>query len=747
MPHRSRLPVARQTRVFALACALTCASAAHADSDYYRHVVFDNSAQADLYWHSVAAATAPSSLLGIDAHLPVDKTVFHSPPNALRIEWQSQPDGGWDAEIHVVNIPNRVPEMRGRNLYFWIYAPQAIAKADLPAVVLSDATEPARVTIAEPLGKFTGDLPAQRWVEVRIPFTELRSAPVYDFEPAQFKRLVFHQARADGARHVLIVDDVRVDDEVTSGADTRSLSTPTAIEAKGYDRHVVVRWQAADSAATAQYVIYRALAGNAFAPIGIQERGVHRFVDFIGRPNVGAQYKVAAADWRGHASAPSVAVSATTHEMSDDELLTMLQEAAFQYYWDGAGSVSGMARENLPGDDRIIALGASGFGIGALVVGIERHFITRAEGVARLAKILAFLERAPRYHGAWSHYLDDASAQTIPLFGMIDNGGDLVETSFLMQGLLTARQYFHGADAREQDLRRRITQLWEGVDWDWYRGTTDREFLHWHWSSEFAFQIHHPLIGFNETQIAYLLAMASPTHAIPADLYYSGWASPSARASAYRAEWGGTKDGSGYANGQTYEGIRLDVGVGSGGPLFFTHYSSLGFDPHALHDRFTASYFDNNRNIARINRAWCIANPKGFAGYGPDAWGLSAGYGPKGYAATAPDAAHDLGTLTLTAALASFPYTPEASMAAFKHFYRDLGSELWGIYGPRDNYNPSRRWVAPHFMGLNQAPIVVMVENYRSGLLWRNFMANPEIALMLRSLDAAGNTAHSEAAH
>jgi hypothetical protein len=235
--------------------------------------------------------------------------------------------------------------------------------------------------------------------------------------------------------------------------------------------------------------------------------------------------------------------------------------------------------------------------------------------------------------------------------------------------------------------------------------------------------------------ITYLLGIASPTHSVPATLYYSGWAGQSDRAITYREGWSGSTDGNHYENGHTYYGIKLDVGVGPGGPLFFTHYSFMGFDPHSLHDRFTNSYFDNNRNITLINRAYSITNPKHFAGYGPNAWGLTASDGPDGYVAQAPDEADDRGTITPTGALASFPYTPEASMAAFKHYYRDLGNRMWDIYGLRDAFNQNADWISPIYMGLNQAPIVVMIENYRSGLVWKNFMSNPEIGIMLKRLD------------
>jgi hypothetical protein len=722
--------------------ALLVAAPLHAQSGYYRHMLFDNSAQAGHYYYSSGEGVAPSMLEVERGKLPVETGHFLSPPNALRLHWQSQPGGSWQAGVQIVNFPNRPPELAGDALQFAVFSEQSIAAADLPDVVLSDARSglqvaefPGAFTGPEPLGKYTGDLPAGRWVQVRIAFAPLHSASVHGFHPERLQSLFFAQSRADGREHTLVFDDVHVTDEQPAAAAVPAM--PAALIATGYDRHVDLQWQGQDEPQLARYEIHRSLDGGPWQPLGSQLPGVHRYTDFIGRTGAHADYRVAAIDGRNRASALSAPASASTREFSDDELLTMLQQAAFRYYWDGADPHSGMARENVPGDDRIVATGASGFGIGALVVGMARHFITREQGIARLEKIAGFLERAQHYHGAYSHYMDGATGRTLPLFGMLDNGGDLVETSFLMQGLLTARQFFDGDSARERALRQRITRLWEAVEWDWYRNGSESVALNWHWSPQWNFQIHHPLIGFNETHVTYLLAMASPTHGVPASAYYTGWAGQDARALKYRSGWSGQADGDHYANGNSYYGIKLDVGVGSGGPLFFAHYSYMGFDPHALRDRYAASYFDTLRNMALINLAYSIANPKHFAGYGANAWGLSASDGPTGYVPSAPDADHDVGTLTLTGALASFPYTPEASMAAFKHYYRDLGAELWGIYGPRDAYNPTRGWVSPIYMGLNQAPIVVMIENYRSGLPWQLFMSNPEIAPMLQRLAAA----------
>ncbi len=738
---RCRRFIHRMTAILGLLfLGMVCFSAAAwGSTEYYRHVVFDNSLTPDSYFYSGGMANGSSFLELKDRRLPVETKTFLTPPNALRLQWQSQAGGGWEAEIRVQGFRNRFPAFEGHNLYFWCYATGAIAADDLPMILLSNRGEgvaefPAAFSEPLALGKVTGNIPAGQWIQVRIPFSDFHIASIYPLRLQDLQNVVFHQGRADGMRHTLIVDEIRVGDD--EGASDATLPVPQNLRAIGYDRHVEVRWDSASTSLFGRYVIYRSIGGQDFEPVGIQLPGTNRYSDFLGKPGVTAQYKVAAADWQYRMSAFSNTATASTREFSDDELLTMLQEACFHYYWEGAEPHSGMTRENIPGDDRIVATGASGMGIAALIVGVDRRFITRAQGIERLTRIVDFLEHAQRYHGAWSHFMDGNTGKTMPVFGMFDNGGDLVETSFLMEGLLAARQYFRGDSEAERDLYRRISQLWETVEWDWYRGPESGDFLYWHWSAEWGWQIQHRLTGFNEVMITYLLAMSSPTHGVPAEMYYSGWASQSELAVRYRAGWSGSVDGDHYYNGHTYYGIKLDVGVGTGGPLFFTHYSYLGFDPHRLHDRYTSSYFENNRNMALINRAYCIADPKHFPGYGPNAWGLTASDGPEGYVPHAPDANNDRGTLTLTGALASFPYTPEASMAAFKHYYRDLGAQLWDVYGPRDAYNPQQDWVSLIYMGLNQAPITVMVENYRTGLVWKSFMANPEIEVMLQKLDA-----------
>jgi hypothetical protein len=706
----SLLRVARHLFCLALLCSFS-----KADTEYYRHVIFDNSLESDAYYYSDGRASSPSTLELLHGKLPVSRDVFFTPANALRLNWRSAPEGGWEAGIRAMNFRNREMKFDGDTLYFWCFSEEEIAGDKLPLIRLSDANQ--NFSRALEIGKFQSSIPARKWVQVGIPLSEFRTGSIHSFEPNSSERVIFSQNAADDAEHTLIVDDFKIDAArapMNPAADG-SLPVPQNVSARGYERHVDISWEPIISPGLQHYIVYRSPDGQKFQPIGIQVPGINRFTDYIGKPGMSAYYKVAASDHQYRLSDFSSPANATTKMMSDDELLTMLQEECFRYYWEGAHPNAGTTLENIPGDDRIVATGASGFGIMALIVGVDRGFITREQGLDRLIKIVSFLEKSPRYHGVWSHFMDGATGQTLPVFDMFDDGGDLVETAFLMEGLLSARQYFNGPDERERNLFTHISHLWETVEWDWYRRSMDSRALYWHWSSDWSWYINHQITGFNECMMVYLLAIASPTHPVPAKLYYSGWA------------------GDHYTNGHSYYGIKLDVGVGSGGPLFFTHYSYMGFDPRGIHDRFT-DYFENNRKMARINLAYSLQNPGRHKGYGADFWGLTASDGPDGYMPHEPTRRMDDGTMTFTGALSSFPYAPEASIRMFKHIYRDMGDRVWGVYGPRDAINLTQDWVSPIYMGLNQAPITVMIENYRTGLIWKLFMSNAEIQPMLEKI-------------
>ena len=390
--------------------------------------------------------------------------------------------------------------------------------------------------------------------------------------------------------------------------------------------------------------------------------------------------------------------------ISDDELLTLIQRLTFKYFYDFAHPNCGLARErNSSGD--VVTIGGSGFGVMALIVGMERGFITRSQGLTRMDKILGFLETCDRYHGAWPHWLNGVTGKIIP-FSTLDDGGDLVETSFMIQGLLTMRQYLSSATPAENALIGRINTLSDAVAYDWFT-SGGQNVLYWHWSPNTGFATNVKLQGYNETLITYVLAASSTTHSIPAAAYKLGYS----RNGAIR-------------NGKTFFGYKLPLGEDYGGPLFFTHYSFLGLDPRNLQDEF-ANYREQNVNQTLINQAYCIQNPRKYIGYSSYSWGLTASDGNTGYSAHSPT--NDRGVISPTAAISSLPYAPEQSMQAIRHFYYRLGDKLWGPYGFYDAYNVTDGWWANSYLAIDQGPEIVMIENYRTGLCWNLFMSCPEV--------------------
>ena len=407
---------------------------------------------------------------------------------------------------------------------------------------------------------------------------------------------------------------------------------------------------------------------------------------------------------------------------NDDELLDYIQKVHFNYMWDGAEATSGLACERIhldgdyPQNDKdVVTTGGSGFGIAGVLAAIDRGFIDREEGVKRLTKIVDYLAKADRFHGVWPHWLDGPTGKVKP-FGQKDNGGDLVESCFLMESLLCVRQYFRSGNDEEKALAEKIDKLWREMEFDWYtKGGED--VIYWHWSPEYGWEMNFPLEGYNECLIVYILAAASPTHTVPAECYHKGW-----------ARSGGIKSDA------VYYGLPLELKHNgaemTGGPLFWAHYSYIGLDPRNLKDQY-ANYWNVVRNHALSNYRYCVANPKGFEGYGKDCWGLTASYTVDGYTAHCPG--NDRGVITPTAALSSFPYTPEESMAALKGFYAK-GEWIWGKYGFYDAFSDANKWTKPHYLAIDQCTIAPMIENYRSGLLWKLFMSCEEVQAGLKKL-------------
>ena len=427
-----------------------------------------------------------------------------------------------------------------------------------------------------------------------------------------------------------------------------------------------------------------------------------------------------------HQKKTAVSGNVTTRpEISDDSLLTLVEYRTFQYFREGAEPVSGLACERIhtdgvypEHDQSVITSGGSGFGVMAILVGIERGFVTREEGYKQLRKSVDWLSKADRFHGAWPHWMYGETGKVKP-FGQKDNGADLVETAYLMQGMLCVREYFKNGNADERKLSSDIDKLWKGVEWNWFTNG-GKDVLYWHWSPTYGWAMNFPVEGYNECLILYVMAASSPTYPVTAGAYKKGWARD-----------GKIKTRSGkYGYELT---LRHNGAEECGGPLFWSQYSFLGLDPRGLKDEY-ADYWSNNVNHTLINRQWCIENPNHFKGYGENCWGLTASYSTVGYSAHAPGKNTDLGVISPTAALSSFPYTPEYSMQALKHFYFDLGDKIWGKYGFYDAFSEQNNWYPARYLAIDEGPIVVMIENYRSELLWKLFMQCPEIQAGLKKL-------------
>ncbi|HEY8399586.1 MAG TPA: glucoamylase family protein [Flavihumibacter sp.] len=401
--------------------------------------------------------------------------------------------------------------------------------------------------------------------------------------------------------------------------------------------------------------------------------------------------------------------------LSDSALLDLVQKQTFRYFWDFAHPVSGLARErsntSFNYGDEVVTTGGTGFGIMAVIVAAERKWIARDTAARFLLKMVRFLGKADSYHGVFPHWLNGETGKTIP-FSRKDDGADLVETAFLFQGLLTARQYFVGQDPVETELRNRINGLWHEIEWNWF--TNNQDVLFWHWSPNNGWAMNFPVRGFNECLIMYVLAASADRYPVSASVYHNGWAQSNF-----------------FKNGREFYGIPLPLGFDYGGPLFFSHYSFLGLDPRGLKDNY-ADYWVQNRNHTLINREHCVRNPNNFKGYGPECWGLTASDTYNGYNAHSPT--NDFGTITPTAALSAFPYTPEFSMQALRHFYEKLGDKIWSEYGFVDAFNETQNWFADSHLAIDQGPIIVMIENYRSSLIWNLFMSCPEVQRGLRKL-------------
>ena len=267
--------------------------------------------------------------------------------------------------------------------------------------------------------------------------------------------------------------------------------------------------------------------------------------------------------------------------LSDSALLDVVQRQTFRYFWDFAHPVSGLARERSNEaynyGNEVVTTGGSGFCIMAMIVADKRKWISHDQSVDRMLKIVDFLYKADSFHGVFPHWMDGATGKVIR-FSRKDDGADLVESSFLFQGLLCARQYYNADNDKERHIRDVINWMWGEIEWNWF--TRDgRDVLYWHWSPNNGWAMNFPLRGYNECLITYILAASGERYPVNPEVYHRGWA---------QSDF--------FKNGKTFYGHVLPLGFDYGGPLFYTHYSFLGLNPKGLKDRY-ADYREQNKTI------------------------------------------------------------------------------------------------------------------------------------------------------
>ena len=683
-------------------------AAAQADIIFF----VDNPNRDQKFEHSWGYAMKPSELELVAEKAPVTSERAFNGRDSLRIRWLSSTNADWG--ICVATAGWLWHDFTACDfITFKINGPEAIDKQALPSVAVEDSYnhKSDRVWMGDYLDGVDGD--ATTWQDVKIPVADFRPG-ILQCDNKRIKSIYFFQRATDVVEHVVWVDDLRATQPGTAAP--KAPAAPSGVTAAGRDGRIDLRWAPNPESDVIGYNIFRADRASAvFFPQNVAIHEPPVYSDEVRSNGATYQYYVTAINHEFQESQASATVTAKSVAMDEKGLVTYAQEAAFRYFYDYGHPVSGLARER-KGSGDICTIGGTGFGLMTLMVGADRGFVTRDEAAARILKILRFLdEKAIRHHGAWPHWIHGVTGETIP-FSEWDDGGDLVETAYLVQGLLTVRQYFGRDTPEEKEIRNRATAMWESVEWNWYRRKMDDKWLTWHWSPNYEWRMDKQIYGFNEAMITYLLAIAAPTHGVPASMYYDGWASE--------------KD---YVNGKDFHGHKLAVGMDGGGPLFFIEHSFVGFDPSGKRDKF-CNYFDYAREVVLAHRAYCAANPKNFKGYSDLCWGLSASDNPYGYGAQSP-MKNDNGTVTPNAVLSAMPFATKEVVLTLRHLYRAYGARLWGEFGFRSAFNSTEDWYAKSYVGTEMGTIAPMIENARTRLCWRMFMANPEIQ---KALDAIG---------
>ena len=633
-------------------------------------------------------------------------TIAYDGETSLKFNYTSAENGNWRATIYRTGWTAAGIEGLD-SVSFYVYAENELPASALPLIGLRTNSKTGSGGVNSELYKledYNESVPPEEWTRILFPLDVIfNDTENNELDFSQVTGVVFNQSEKNNTSRLILIDEIVAFQSIDVIPPVKNLT------AEGYDSHAELNWQQPLDNLT--YRIYASYdGGENFEFRG--ETTKNFYLDFVPEEgkNSTVHYQIVGITQDKESEAAEA--TAEIRDFTDEELLDMVQRYTFRYFWEGAHQPSGMILERSGGNGRTAASGATGMGLMAMIVACERQYEPQDSIKNRIIKILDFLENCERHHGAWSHWYNANTGETQP-FSPDDDGGDIVETSYVAQGLIALKQYFSGSDEKSVQIREKADQLWKEVEWDWYRNGQD--VLYWHWSPNTGFEKGMLVRGWNEALITYIMAAASPSYPISKEVYTEGWA----------------RNGNMVNRRRFYE-QNITLAPNWGGPLFFIHYTHLGINPHGLSDQY-ADYWQEHVNTAEIHHAYSIDNPKNFENYSAENWGLTASDDPYGYTAHQPWT-NDNGTISPTAALSSMPYTPEKSMAALKYFYRERGAEFFGKYGPYDAFNDEVDWVSNSYIGIDQGPIAVMIENYRTGLLWNVVMQDEDVQTGLDKL-------------
>ncbi|MEI2725462.1 MAG: glucoamylase family protein [Verrucomicrobiota bacterium] len=498
-----------------------------------------------------------------------------------------------------------------------------------------------------------------------------------------------------------------------------AIEAPTGLVSRTGDRSIVLHWDKNSESNLSGYRVYR--SPNSGGPFVAQSPSLMAspgFCDLSASVVNGLTnfYRVTALTTTAEESLPSAILAAVPHAFaSDDEFLDYVQQCHFDYFWYLANPRNGLIPDRSTTNSPC-SIAAVGFGLTAIGIGVDHGWISRTQGVARVLTTLNTFLNGPQgpsssgtigYKGWFYHFLDMNTALRSPSTELSS-----IDTTLLLAGILYAKQFFDATNTDETTIRAMADAIFSRVDWNWMAQGTNVVSMGWFPSSGF---IPNNWVGYNEGLHLYCLGLGAPTNPLPA----SAW----------------TRWTSGYVWSTNYGQAYVPFP-----PLFGHQYSHCWIDYRHTADAYmngrNSTYFQNSRRATLAQRAYCITNPSGRVGYSSNVWGLTACDGPSGYAARgAPPAENDDGTIAPTAAGGSIAFTPEFSLPTLRYFYTQYRPRIWTAYGFRDAFNLGAQWYGSDELGIDQGPIVIMIENYRTQRVWRRFMRNPEVQ---RGLERAG---------